>query len=210
MAHFFDNTDVMDTDVTDIVSVLASNAKTTKVLDGSSVPPVDKLIKIGQLKKPYGIKGWLWVHSLTDERGDIFAMSPWWIKTATGFKPLTVVNWRQQGSGIVAQFDEVPDRNVAETMHGVSIWASSDALPKPEADEYYWSELVGLSVINTQGENLGRIDQLMETGAHDVMVVAATANSIDGEQRLIPWHQQTVLKVNQDEAVVTVDWQADY
>lgn len=168
------------------------------------------LIQIGQLKKPYGIKGWLWVHSLTDERSDIFAMSPWWIKTATGFRPITVTNWRQQGSGIVAQFAEVPDRNVAETMNGVSIWISADALPKPNADEYYWSDLVGMDVVNQQGIMLGRIGQMMETGAHDVMVVIANENSIDDEERLIPWHKQTVISVDKDEGMVMVDWQADY
>lgn len=217
MSNFFDNTNAVfgladnaKTDNGKENHVKAANAKTDKILAGNTVPPADKLIKIGQLKKPYGIKGWLWVYSLTDERSDIFAMSPWWIKTATGFKSLTVSDWRQQGSGIVAQFAEVPDRNVAETMHGVSIWVSSDALPEPEADEYYWSELVGLSVVNEQGENLGRIDKLMETGAHDVMVIVATADSVDNEQRLIPWHKQTVINVNKDEALVTVAWQADY
>ena len=54
------------------------------------VPDASEMIKIATLKKPYGIKGWLWVFSQTDERASIFQMQPWWMKTATGFKPLTV------------------------------------------------------------------------------------------------------------------------
>lgn len=90
----------------------------------STTPNADSLMKVGQLKKPYGIKGWLWVFSDTDEREAIFDWQPWWIKTATGIKPLTVTNWRTQGAGLVAQFEQVPDRNVAETMHGVAIWVA--------------------------------------------------------------------------------------
>lgn len=175
-----------------------------------TVPDISNLINIGQLKKPYGIKGWLWVFSHTDNRSDIFAMNPWWIKTALGLKPLTVVNWRHQGSGLVAQFKEVPDRNIAETMNGVTIWVAKDNLPSPADDEYYWSDLIGLHVVNEQGENLGDIAEMFETGAHDVMEVAATADSIDDESRLIPWHKQTVICVDLANKTVTVDWQSDY
>lgn len=176
----------------------------------ANTPDIDSMINIAQLKKPYGIKGWLWVFSNTDNRSDIFAMSPWWMKTAVGLKPLTVVNWRQQGSGLVAQFKEVPDRNVAETMNGVTIWAAKDSLPMPEADEYYWSDLIGLRVINEQGEILGDITEMFETGAHDIMQVSATKDSLDAEERLIPWHKQTVIQVDLTAKTVTVDWPSDY
>lgn len=170
----------------------------------------DQLIEIGQLKKPYGIKGWLWVFSLTQQREQLFAMQPFYIKTASGTQTLSVKQWRQQGSGLVAQFNEIPDRTVAETMHGVKLWVSASNLPKPGEDEYYWSDLVGLQVINQQGEYLGDIQSLFETGAHDVMVVKPTGDSLDDSQRLIPWHQQTLVAVDMAAGRVTVDWQADY
>lgn len=176
----------------------------------SSSPDVSTLMKIGQLKKPYGIKGWLWVFSDTDDRSDIFDMQPWWIKTATGLQPLTVKAWRQQGSGLVAQFEQVPDRNVAETMNGVSIWVNKDGLPAPDEDEFFWSDLVGLQVINEQKEYLGDITEMFETGAHDIMRVAATLDSIDSEERLIPWHKQTVIDVDLAKKTVIVAWPSDY
>lgn len=175
----------------------------------SSAPDAKSLMKIAQLKKPYGIKGWLWVFSETDNHEDIFSMQPWWMKTATGMKPLTVTSWRQQGTGIVAQFEQVPDRNVAETMNGVTVWVE-DVLPETAADEYYWSDLVGMRVVNDQDEYLGDITEMFETGAHDIMRVAATSDSLDGEERLIPWHKQTVLQVDMTNKTVTVDWPSDY
>ncbi len=176
----------------------------------SSVPDISSLMKIGQLKKPYGIKGWLWVFSDTDDREAIFDMQPWWMKTATGMRPLTVKAWRQQGAGIVAQFEQVPDRNVAETMNGVAIWVKKDALPEPDEDEFYWSDLVGLQVINEQDEYLGDIAEMFETGAHDIMRVASTSDSLDDEERLIPWHEQTVVRVDMTHKTVYVAWPSDY
>ena len=176
----------------------------------SSVPDASTLMKIGQLKKPYGIKGWLWVFSDTDDRSDIFDMQPWWIKTATGMKPLTVSKWRQQGTGLVAQFEQVPDRNIAETMNGVVIWVAKNSLPEPEEDEFYWSELVGLRVLNEQDEYLGDIAEMFETGAHDIMRVATHSNSLDNEERLIPWHAQTVIEVDMTNKTVHVAWPSDY
>ena len=167
-------------------------------------------MKIGQLKKPYGIKGWLWVFSDTDDRTAIFDMQPWYMKTAMGMKPLTVKAWREQGSGIVAQFEQVPDRNVAETMNGVTLWVEQDALPETGEDEYYWSDLIGVRVFNEQDEYLGDITEMFETGAHDIMRVAATSDSLDDEERLIPWHKQTVLEVDITAKTVVAAWPNDY
>lgn len=170
----------------------------------------DNLIKIATLKKPYGIKGWLWVFSDTDNRADIFDMPNWQLKTATGFKPLTVTDWREQGSGLVASFKEIPDRNVAETMNGATIWVDKSNLPALDDDEYYWSDLVGLTVINEDGENLGVIKEMFETSAHEIISVKPTAESIDDEDRLIPWHSDIVLNVDLTAKTMLVAWGSDY
>lgn len=175
-----------------------------------NLPTLDNLICIGELKKPYGIKGWLWVFSHTEDRSAIFHMRPWWIETATGLTTLTVNEWREQGSGLVAAFAEIPNRNIAETMCGVKIWADKESLPKLSQDEYYWSDLIGLNVYNESGEYFGRIKELFETGAHAIIVVAPDKNSVDQEERLIPWHKQTVISVDLKEGMIVVAWQSDY
>lgn len=173
-------------------------------------PDVTNLIKIATLKKPYGIKGWLWVFSDMDNRADIFDMSPWWIKTALGFKPLTPQQWHKQGQGLVASFKEVPDRNVAETMSGVTVWVDKGQLPALADDEYYWSDLVGLTVINEQKETLGVIKEMFETGAHEIISVKPTKESIDDQARLIPWHKDVVLQIDLSQKIILVAWERDY
>lgn len=170
----------------------------------------DELIHIATLKKPYGIQGWLWLFSELEDRSAIFDLPNWQMKTATGFKPLTVKNWRVQGNGLVASFREIADRNLAETMNGTQIFVSKASLPALADDEYYWSDLIGLTVINEQGECLGVVKSLFETGANDVIVVAPSKDSIDSEERLIPWHKSTVLVIDLDNKTMQVAWEKDY
>lgn len=169
------------------------------------------LIKVGELKKPYGIQGWLWLFSLIENREEIFEMQPWVINTAKGQQTLTLKNWRAQGKGYVVQLEEVPNRDVAETMYGVAIYTDKAEMTKLADDEYYWSDLVGLSVISQPDKVvLGRVKELFETGAHAVMVVVPTADSVDNEERLIPWHKQTIVDVDLTQKTMTVDWGQDY
>lgn len=175
--------------------------------------PIDmsNLVKVAELKKPYGIQGWLWVFSFTEDREAIFDMQPWVINTAMGQKTLTVKNWRAQGNGYVVQLNEVPDRNMAETMFGVAIFADKGNLSDLSDDEYYWADLVGLTVISQQDNAvLGRVKELFETGAHAIMVVKPTDDSVDSEERLIPWHKQTIGDVDLANKTVMVDWGRDY
>ncbi|MFW2177499.1 MULTISPECIES: ribosome maturation factor RimM [unclassified Moraxella] len=173
--------------------------------------PSDNLVKVATLKKPYGIQGWLWIFSDTEDREAIFSMKPWVINTAMGQKTLTVKNWRPQGKGYVVQLNEVPDRTMAETMYNVSIWSDKDGLQALAEDEYYWADLVGLTVISEPDNvSLGRVKELFETGAHAIMVVEPTAESVDAEERLIPWHKQTIVSVDLANKTLVVDWGRDY
>ena len=110
-----------------------------------------------------------------------------------------------------SQLNEVPDRNAAETMFGVQLWADKGNLSDLAEDEYYWADLVGLTVIS-EPDNvvLGRVKELFETGAHAIMVVEPTSDSVDSEERLIPWHKQTVVDVDLSQKTLRVDWGVDY
>ena len=92
----------------------------------------------------------------------------------------------------------------------MTVWVEQDILPETAADEFYWSDLVGMRVINEQDEYLGDITEMFETGAHDIMRVGVTSDSLDKEERLIPWHKQTVIQVDKTGKTVTVDWPSDY
>ena len=77
-------------------------------------------------------------------------------------------------------------------------------MPPAEADEYYWSDLVGLEVENLQQVKFCIISELFETGANDVMVVKGT------RERLVPFIAQVVLDVDMDQRRMVVDWDAEF
>jgi 16S rRNA processing protein RimM len=110
--------------------------------------------------------------------------------------PYTLKGARSMARVASLHFAEVPDRNGAEAVDGYYIAAPREALPKPDADEYYWGDLVGLEVRNASGVVLGKVSGLMSTGAHDVLQVQ------DGDtERLIPFVASYVTAVDIDGGV---------
>ncbi len=97
------------------------------------------------------------------------------------------------------------DRTTAEKYRGLMIAVPRSRLPKGKEDEYYWSDLIGLEVVNVAGECLGKVDNLQDTGANQVLCVAGE----DGEI-LIPFIEAAIKQVDLAGKTIHVDWQADY
>jgi 16S rRNA processing protein RimM len=130
--------------------------------------------------------------------------SPWLIEQGGVLKE-TAVQGRLQGKNVVARLEGIADRNQADELTGCQIFINPEQLPGLEAGEYYWSDLIGLTVETLQGESLGKVASMMETGADDVMV-------LKGErERLIPFvMDQIVMEVDLDSRRLVVDWSPDY
>jgi 16S rRNA processing protein RimM len=72
-------------------------------------------------------------------------------------------------NGLVVLLDGVVDRTAAEAMKGILVGAPREALPTTDEGEFYWSDLIGLDVINNAEERLGKVAGLIETGASSVL-----------------------------------------
>ena len=108
--------------------------------------PEDR-IQIGQLRSAYGLNGWLWVYSNTEPMSNIFDYLPWYIETKAGWQVADVKRWKPHGKGLVVSLKGVSDRTAADNLVGANIWISKSQLPQPGVDEYYWSDLKGLTVL---------------------------------------------------------------
>ena len=119
-----------------------------------------------------------------------------------------------QGDAVVATAQELPDRNAAEALKGVRVFVSRASFPTAKADEFYWVDLIGLDVVNRQGEALGTVTGLLDTGAHSVLRVrrpdAPAEASPEAAERLIPFVAAFVDAVDQAARRITVDWGLDY
>ena len=163
-------------------------------------------IVVGRVSGLHGVRGWVKVYSHTQPRENILSYRTWYLLRDGQWKAFDLLEGRQQGKGIVARLSGFDDRDQASLLLESEIAIHHQQLPRAGAGEYYWADLQGLLVLNTQGAELGVVDHLLETGANDVLVVQ------DGEiERLIPYVPgQYVLDVSLSEGVMRVDWDPDF
>jgi len=174
------------------------------------MPDVNE-IRLGSINGTHGLKGWVKVFSYTDPLEAILDYSPWILRKSGAEREITIKDGQASGKRLIVQVEGVDTRDQAEDLIGYEVHVNVDAMPDLEEGELYWFQLEGLSVENSSGESLGKIAQMLETGANDVMVVDPTEDSIDKQQRLIPYLEGDVVReVDQEIGVVIVDWDSDY
>lgn len=125
---------------------------------------------------------------------------------------LKVLALRDHGEGLVAQVEGVDDRDAAERLRGGLLSVPRAVFPKTPDGEYYWIDLIGLQVLNTQGQDLGRVIDLIDTGPHCVFRIAPPdiEQPSPKQERLIPFVSAYVLDVDLPNKQIRVDWSPDW
>jgi len=174
-------------------------------------------VELGKIVGVWGVKGWVKLHSYTRNRADISQYKTWLLQSPRTrnndnlqpqmLKTVEVLNCRQQGPGIVAQFEGINNRDQAMALNSYRILVNQADLPALPNGEYYWQQLIGLSVSNEQ-QPIGTVDSILETGANDVLVCKSTkAGRADV---LIPYTEHVVKDVDLAQGTMLVDWDPAY
>ena len=119
---------------------------------------------------------------------------------------LRVKQAKEQGDVIVATVDDVQDRNGAESLKGARVFVSRSAFPTPDNDEFYWVDLIGLTVVNREDQVLGEVVDLLDTGPTSVLRLKAA----DDTERLIPFVSAYIDSVSLADKRIVADWGLDY
>ena len=187
-----------------------------------AVPWPDDAIEVGIIIDAWGVKGWFKVKPFAADPQALFSSKRWLLKPPESIGPKSVVNAvplppllkivtaKDHGDLVVAQAQDVLDRPGAEALRGARVYVPRSSFPTAPPDEYYWVDLVGLAVFNRQGEHLGEVVGLIDTGPHSVLRVAAAGVTAEADQRLIPFVAAFVDAVSLPERRITVDWGLDY
>ncbi len=162
-------------------------------------------VVVGRFGRAHGIKGFITVHSFTEPRDNILQYKDWHVRIANQWQPLKIVHLESTDKSILAQIEGYHEREQVTRLTNVDIAVRRNQLPPLKPGEYYWHELVGMQVINQQGQPFGTVIEILPTGAHDVLVV-------EGEKRhLIPYLPgQFVMNVDPSQQIITVDWDLDF
>ena len=169
---------------------------------------IGKDVTLGKVGAVYGIKGWLKIHSFTDDQEAILDYFPWSLKLGNKVQSVEITDWRKHNNGLVVKVAGIDDRDVAQKLVGSEIFVSEDALSDLPEGEFYWRDLIGMSVVTDKGYDLGQVSDIMETGANDVLVVKANLKDGFGKkERLIPYlMDQVILSVSTENKQICVDW----
>ncbi len=162
--------------------------------------PIEDSVIIGRILSPWGIKGWLQVHSFTDPREGIFNYGPWFVDGSS----VEIEGHKVSGKRLVVKLPGVASPEEARSWSQKDICIARDQLPAPQEGEYYWHDLIGMTVINKEQVRLGQISQMLSTGAHDVMEVSL----VDSDRTvLIPFVQGTFVdRIDTKAKELIVDW----
>jgi 16S rRNA processing protein RimM len=172
------------------------------------VEVIGKDVTLGKVGAVYGIKGWLKIHSFTDDQEAILDYFPWSLKLGNKIQSVDITDWRKHNNGLVVKVAGIDDRDVAQKLVGSEIFVSEEALSDLPEGEFYWRVLIGMAVVTDKGYDLGQVSDIMETGANDVLVVKANLKDGFGKkERLIPYlMDQVILSISAEDKQICVDW----
>lgn len=182
----------------------------------------DDAVEVGRILDAWGVKGWFKVQPFAADPQALFSSRRWFLAPPEGPAPrravaagplprlLKITGARDHNDLVVAQAQDIADRAGAEVLRGARVFVSRASFPTPDADEFYWVDLIGLDVVNLQGESLGRVVGLLDTGPHSVLRVAPAEGAAEADERLIPFVGAYVSDVQLAERRVIVDWGLDY
>ena len=108
---------------------------------------------------------------------------------------------RPHKKALVVKFESISDRDVAEGLRGLDLVIPESELPPPPPGSHYQFQLVGLTVVTTSGDLLGKVSRILETGANDVYLVLGE----DGGETLIPAIKDVVVEIDLEGGRMVVD-----
>ncbi len=185
------------------------------------------MVVMGRIVAPYGVYGWIKVIPDTELIDGLLDYGRWWLGKSEDWREMKVEAAKIHNDVLVVKFIGVDDRDAAFALKGQQVAVPRSMLPKPEDNEYYWSDLIGINVTNVEKVDLGKIVDVFETGANDVLVVRLHESSAEKnnddlvvnnkkikatkiEDQLIPFIASVILKVNLENKTMLVDWDADF
>jgi 16S rRNA processing protein RimM len=147
-------------------------------------------IVVGKIRRPHGVHGELVMEVLTDFPERLRPGKKVFIGEA--HRPMHIANVRPHNEGALISFTEYEVREEAGLLRNQFVYVPEAELPVLPDGEFYYHELFGLSVFTENGDRLGELTEVLETGANDVYVITAE----DGHEILIPAIDEAIRSVD--------------
>ena len=160
----------------------------------------ETMLRVGVITSPHGIAGEVNVYPTTDDINRFKKLKKLYLDTKKELIPANVVSVKFFKGMAILKLDCIADRNAAEKLRKVDLLIDrEDAVPL-EDGEYFICDLVGMQVISDEGEELGILDDVIQTGANDVYSVRCEG----GKELLIPVTDECVKDIDIEAKKITV------
>ncbi len=179
------------------------------IQNGVQVP--DDLTQVGYVSGAFGVTGSIRVTPFSTDADALLSVKSWWLDKPS-LQSVQVRTAKLHGGDVVCTLVGLSGRDAAEALKGAAVSIPRSAFPKLPEDEFYWSDLIGLHVVNVEGHALGTVSDMMHNGAQSILRITPVADAAaeQAPERLIPFVDQFVKTVDQATKTITVDWGLDY
>ncbi|MDU0810932.1 MAG: ribosome maturation factor RimM [Burkholderia sp.] len=176
-------------------------------------------VEIGIIVGAYGLSGWIKVVAYSNSNirlkdNTIFNTRSWLLKKGMDCRIATVLNTKIHRTIVVANISGLNNREDAISMRGFSIFSRRSDFPILTEGEFYYVDLIGLSVVNKQFLSLGVVTDIIDNGVHSILQVEYLSIGKTREQTskkfLIPFVCLYVKTVDLSIRRIIVDWKTDY
>jgi 16S rRNA processing protein RimM len=159
------------------------------------------LIELGQVGAPFGVRGWVKLHSYTDPPERLLEHDTLRLHVRGAWRDYAVEAIGRSGGALTVKLAGVLDRTAAEVLKGAPVGVPRSALPSCAPGDFYQADLIGCEVVNLAGDRLGAVAHFVETPAHTLMVVRGT------REYWVPAVPQHLRRVELEARRVVVDWE---
>lgn len=159
---------------------------------------------LGRIIAPFGVQGWIKIQPYTAQPAGLEPYPAFWVGSEDSNRQYEVEQVAVHGRSVLCQLRGFSTREQAASLKGLEIGVLRRELPENNPDEFYWADLLGLEVVNTDGTVFGTIAEMVDNGAQSVMVVKGE------RERMIPFVSVYVREVSLGGRRVIVEWGADF
>lgn len=139
---------------------------------------LDQFVVVGRIGTAFGLNGWTHVHSYTEPPTNLMTYEPLFVGAeANSWEQLDLVEFQLHGDRLIARIGECASREDAIALRNKDLAIRRSDLPIPKLDEFYWVDLVGLEVVNTDEINLGTVRRVTDYGASPVLEVDGSGST---------------------------------
>jgi len=162
------------------------------------------LVLYGKITKKHGLCGEVKVFAFGGHPKTLSGVKKVYVEIPDQREPRKFIlsGIKIQKNTAILKLEGIDTPEAADGLKNLHVLVERNDLQPPEEDEYYWSDLIGLRVCTSSGENIGEVKELIDSGGHDILVIESARRE---REFLVPFVSRFVTAVDLDGSMITVE-----